>query len=220
MGAIYPHVYFVTLDTTLKDRLNYQYSTSIITSGTYFVHQLKLELIQRGAIKNYSVYPIISSALANVEKLHDKISRIDLSVYPSVIYSLAYQDGVIHAFERFLQNYHTGEYNCPDVIGRLGREYEKIVSKCHASKNYWDEAYYEGYLNGVVLIGACGIDPTAIEYFPFIYLPNAKEPLTSVEVFKKELDRVSTTKSKYHRFAKKIVEEKCDKGMVVHHPPF
>lgn len=220
MGAIYPHVYFVTLDTTLKDRLNYQYSTSIITSGTYFVHQLKLELIQRGAIKNYSVYPIISSALANVEKLHDKISRIDLSVYPSVIYSLAYQDGVIHAFERFLQNYHTGEYNCPDVIGRLGREYKKIVSECHASKNYWDEAYYEGYLNGVVLIGACGIDPTAIEYFSFIYLPNAKEPLTSVEVFKKELDRVSTMKSKYHRFAKKIVEEKCDKGMVVHHPPF
>lgn len=81
--------------------------------------------IQRDAIKNYSVYPIISSALANVKKLHDKISRIDLSVYPSVIYSLAYQDRVIHAFERFLQNYHTGEYNGPDVIGRLGREYEK-----------------------------------------------------------------------------------------------
>lgn len=185
-----------------KDRLKYQNATDIITSGTYFIHQLKLEPIQRGAIKNYSVYPIIYSTLDDIEKLHNEISRIDLSMYPSVIYSLAYQDGVIHAFERFLQNYHTGEYNCPDVIGRLGRGYEKIVAECHASQNYWDEAYYEGYLNGVVLIGACDVDSTAIECFPFIYLPNAQEPLTSVEILKKELDRVSTTKSKYHRFAK------------------
>ena len=29
MGAIYPHVYFVTLDTSLKDRLKYQNSTAI-----------------------------------------------------------------------------------------------------------------------------------------------------------------------------------------------
>lgn len=118
----------------------------------------------------------------------------------------------------------TVDYFChlavkPEFYSHITNDEEFQNSK-YASKNYWDEAYYEGYLNGVVLIGACGIDPTAIEYFPFIYLPNAKEPLTSVEVFKKELDRVSTTKSKYHRFAKKIVEEKCDKGMVVHHPPF
>lgn len=42
--------------------------------------------------------------------------------------------------------------------------------------------------------------------------------ITAVEAFKKELDRVSTMKSKYHRFAKKV-DEKCGKGMVVHHPP-
>ena len=29
LGAIYPHIYFVTLDTSLKDRLKYQNSTAI-----------------------------------------------------------------------------------------------------------------------------------------------------------------------------------------------
>lgn len=49
----------------------------------------------------------------------------------------------------------------------LAENMKKIVSECYASKNYWDEAYYEGYLNSVVLIGACGIDPIVIECFPF-----------------------------------------------------
>lgn len=220
MGELYPHVYFVTLDETLKKRLDYKNSTAIITSGTYFVHQLKLALIEKEVIRNCSVYPIIQEALDAVLELHENVSQIDLNAYPSVIYTLAYQDGVIHAFERFLQNYHTGEYNCPDIIGRIGKRYEKIVYNCNKAENYWDQAYYEGYLNGVILIGTCDMNPKTADCFPFMYLPNAKEPLSSVEIYRKELDRVSTPKSKYHRFAKKIVDEKYDIGMVIHHPPF
>lgn len=220
MGELYPHVYFVTLDETLKERLDYKNSTEIITSGTYFVHQLKLTLIEKEAIRNCSVYPIIQEALDTVLELHENVSRIDMNAYPSVIYTLAYQDGVIHAFERFLQNYHTGEYNCPDIIGTIGKGYEKIVRDCNKAENYWDQAYYEGYLNGVILIGACDMDPKAVDCFPFMYLPNAKEPLSSVEIYRKELDRVSTTRSKYHRFARKIVDDRYDVGMVVHHPPY
>ena len=220
LRELYPHVYFVTLDKTLKERLNYKNSTAIITSGTYFVHQLKLSLIEKEAIRNCSMRPIIQEALDTMLKLHEKISCIDLSEYPNVIYTLAYQDGVIHAFERFLQNYHTGEYNCPDYIGRICKGYEKIVYDCHNAENYWDQAYYEGYMNGVILIGACDMDSKAIECFPFLYLPNAREPLISLEIYKKELDRVSTSKSKYYRFAKNLVDDKYDVGMVVHHPPF
>lgn len=51
----------------------------------------------------------------------------------------------------------------PEFYSHITNDEEFQNSK-YASKNYWDEAYYEGYLNGVVLIGACGIDPTAIEY--------------------------------------------------------
>ena len=219
MGAIYPYLYFVTLDNSLQERLCYRNSTSIITDGTFFIHQLKLALIERGAICNCAAFPIISDMLDTVLNLHNKVSRINLNAFPDVVYTLSYQDGIIHAFERFIQNYHTGEYNCPDIISRLGKSYTAIVQKCRIARNYWDAAYYEGYLNGVVLIGASDLDPTVIGCFPFFYLPNAKEPLSSLDVFKRELDRVTTLKSKYHRYAKKIVDEITSEEIIVHHPP-
>lgn len=109
MGNIYPHVYIVTLDETLRERLNYKNSTFIVTSGTFFLHEMKLELIEKGVIKNCSIYSLIENVLGELEELHEKVSRINLIEYPCAIYTLSYQDGIIHAFERFLHNYQTGE---------------------------------------------------------------------------------------------------------------
>lgn len=220
MGALYPHVYFVTLDENLKERLQYSNSTSIITSGVNFIHKLKGELVDLEIIANNFSYPIISSALDIVEELHRNVSRIDLKVYPSVIYTLAYQDGVIHAFERFLNNYKTGEYNCPDVVGNLARGYERIIQDSHINENYWDEAYFTGYQNGVILIGACNDNEDIIKQFPFLYLPNAKTTLDTLEKYKSELDRISTKRSKYHRYAENLLGKEFDGGLVVHHPPY
>ena len=220
IGDIYPHIYFVTLDETLKKRLDYNNSTDIITSGTYFIHELKKKLIDKGVIKNCSAYPIISSAYYTILELHEKVSDIDLFTYPSAIYTLAYQDGIIHAFERFFQNYCTGEYNCPDVIKRVGMGYEQIVSHYHTAGDFWNEAYFEGYLNGVMLIGACDIDPKSVEYFPFLYLPNAKKELATIDLYKEELNRISAGKNKYHNYAKKIVDNWREEDLVVHHPPY
>lgn len=220
MGELYPHIYMVTLDDTLQERLNYRNCTSIITSGTYFLHQLKNALIEKGAIKNCAVLPLIEVALEAMERLHEKVSELDLSEFPCAIYTLAYQDGVIHAWERFLQNYNTGEYNCPDYIGQVGRNYEKMTDDCYKAGNYWDMSYYEGYTNGVILIGVCDMKPEAIQNFPFLFLPNAKEDLSSLEVYMKELKRVSTRRDKYVRYAKKGIGGSVEKGMVVHHPPY
>lgn len=220
LGELYPHIYLVTLDDTLQERLNYRNCTSIITSGTFFLHQLKKKLIEKEAIRNCSVLPLIETTLEAMKMLHEKVSKIDLLEFPCVIYTLAYQDGVIHAWERFLQNYHTGEYNCPDYIGRVGRNYEKITDEFYKSGNYWDMSYYEGYTNGVILIGVCDMEPDAIRDFPFLFLPNAKESLTSFEIYLKELKRVSKIRSKYCSYAKKRIEGVGERGMVVHHPPF
>ena len=220
LGELYPHIYLVTLDDMLQERLNYRNCTSIITSGTYFLHQLKNMLIDREAIRNCSVLPLIETALANMEMLHDKVSKLDLLEYPCVIYTLAYQDGGIHAWERFVQNYNTGEYNCPDYIGAVGRSYEKITDDFYKTGNYWDMSYYKGYANGVILIGVCDMEPEAIRDFPFLFLPNTKEDLTSFEVYMKELKRVSKIRSKYCSYARKSIEGISEKGMVVHHPPY
>jgi hypothetical protein len=220
MGEIYPHVYIVTLDETLNARLDYKNSTFIVTSGTFFLHKLKLALIDKGVIKNYSIYPLIDTVLGELENLHEKVSHINLIEYPCAIYTLSYQDGVIHAFERFLQNYCTGEYNQPGRSGRIARKYVERVEKYHESGNYWDEAYYEGYVNGLVLVEACENDNSIVKEFPFLYLPNAKLPLTTYIIFMDELARVSRVRSKYLKYAKTVVNKKVGTDFVVHHPPY
>ena len=114
----------------------------------------------------------------------------------------------------------TGEYNQPGYIGTLAQKYEDISKKCHISKNYWDEIYYEGYINGLILIAACGDNTDACDQFPFIFLPNSKLNLNDLTTYYAELERISSGKSQYHKLAQKIVKDRCSKGMVVHHPPY
>lgn len=220
MGEIYPHVYIVTLDETLNARLDYKNSTFIVTSGTFFLHELKLALIDKGVIKNHSIYGLIYNVLEELEKLHDKVSHINLIEYPCAIYALSYQDGVIHAFERFLQNYQTGEYNQPGRIGIIAKKYVERVEILHKAGNYWDEAYNEGYLNGLIFIEALEDDGSILKEFPFLFLPNAKKSLTTYETFMEELARVSQGRSTYLKYAKAIVNENTDTDIVVHHPPY
>ena len=183
MGDIFPHIYIVTLDETLKERLAYKNSTSIVTSGTFFLHKLKLDLIERGIIKNHSIFSIVDEALFEMEEIHGKVSTIDLSQHPCAVYTLSYQDGVIHAFERFMQNYKTGEYNQPGRLGRIAGKYEEWIENYLAVENYWDAAYYEGYVNGLVFIEACESEDDLLSKFPFLFLPNAKRELSSYDYF-------------------------------------
>lgn len=220
MGDIFPHIYIVTLDEKLNARLDYKNSTFIVTSGTFFLHNLKSALIDKGVIKNYSIYPQIYTALEELQKLHEKVSHINLIEFPCAIYTLSYQDGVIHAFERFLQNYETGEYNQPGRTGKIAQKYEERVEMLHKAGNYWDEAYNEGYENGLILIEALEDNDSILKEFPFLFLPNAKKPLSTYEIFMEELARVSRGKSVYLKYAKTIVNENTGTGIVVQHPPY
>lgn len=166
---MFPHIYIVTIDDELEKRLNYDHCTTIVTSGENFIHSLKNTLKEKGSIVNTSIEGDIEINLSIINQLHKRISQIDIKTFPSVIYTLAYQDGVIHALERYLKMNKTGEYNQPGYIGTLAQKYEDISKKCHISKNYWDEIYYEGYINGLILIAACGDNTDACDQFPFIF---------------------------------------------------
>lgn len=220
MGDIFPHIYIVTLDVTLKDRLAYKNSTSIVTSGAFFLHQLKLTLIDMGIIKNHTNCSSIVEALEVIKELHGKVSEIDLVKYPCTVYTLSYQDGVIHALERFLQNYETGEYNQPGRFTRSVEEYEKWIENYLINEDYWNASYYQGYVEGLFLIEACEDDNNILNIFPFLFLPNAKQALSTYDIFMDELVRVSRGRSKYQRRAKDIVKKWAGPDLMVHHPPY
>ena len=220
MGDIFPHIYIVTLDETLKDGQVYKSSPTIVTSGTFFLHQLKFELIEEGVIKNHSVSPVVTEALVEMKELHHKVSMLDLCQYPCAVYTLSYQDGVIHAFERFLQNYKTGEYNEPGRLVRVAGKYMEWTENYLAAENYWDASYYEGYVNGLVFIEACEDEDDIMNKFPFLFLPNAKKELSSYDIYMNELRRVSRSRSKFQKQAKEIVRATAGGGLVIHHPPY
>ncbi len=220
LKEIMPHIYIVTIDEQLNSKLDYKNATYILTDGTYFLHQLKLEMLERGVLENCDTLPIIKDVNSIINSLHNKISHINIHVYPCVIYCLAYQDGIIHAFERFIQLYNTGNYNMPGILSSSVRAYDDIQQKCIDSKNYWDAAYYEGYLNGLILIASCKKHGDSIKEFPYMYLPNAKCILDSYDTFFKELERVTKKEDKYHKYAKSIVDKIKESDIVVHHPPY
>lgn len=220
MGDIYPHIYIVTIDKTLKDKLGYEHSTSIVTSGTFFLHTLKNILCDKGAIVNCNIEDMIQVALEVVRDLHEKVSRIKLDDYPDAIYCLFYQDGMIHAFERYIQMKKTGDYNQPCYVSGVVRKYDELIKECHKAGNYCDESYYEGYISGLIFIDVCSKEFDDLKLPHMIFLPNSKKDLTVLENFNKELERLSKSKSMYSKYAKEVVKEKYGDSMVLHHPPY
>lgn len=217
---IYPHIYIVTIDDHLEKELAYTNSTCIVTDGTYFLHQLKLHFKENGWLINCENRPVIEELLSVLWKIHHDVSEIDPAKYPNVVYTLAYQDGIIHAFDRFLQMYNTGVYNNPGHVSHLARSYEQLSKDAYSAGNYWDYAYYEGYLNGLILIGVTDNDYTAIEVFPLFFIPLVEKEIRKFKDFITELKKSCKKKSEYLTYAEHIVEQYGSPGMVIHHPPY
>lgn len=220
MNDIYPHVYLVTIDDKLKDQIGYKNSTAIVTAGTYFIHQLKNVLIDKGLIIHYDIQGAVSVLLDEMETVHHNTSHINILDYPCVVYSLVYQDGIIHALERYLQNFNTGEYCIPDKIRHIVYSYQKHAETYHDSRDYIDEAYCLGYRNAHIFMEFVDKDKNVLKSFSPFYLPNAKCTLKSRQIFMDELTRVSSIKSKYTKYAKEATKELTDNEIVIHHPPY
>ena len=220
MNDIYPHVYLVTIDDKLKDQIGYKNSTAIVTAGTFFIHQLKNALIDKGLIANYDIKDAVSAILDTIEEIHQNTSHISLLDYPYVVYSLVYQDGIIHALERYLQNYETGEYCIPDKINHIVWSYQKHAEAFHDAHNYIDEAYCLGYRNAHIIMKFIVKDKNVLKSISPFYLPNAKRALKNIQIFKDELDRVSSLNSKYTKYVKGAIKDLSDNDIVIHHPPY
>lgn len=220
MKDIYPHIYIVTIDDNLEKKLRYKNSTCIVTDGTYFLHQLKLHFKENGWLTNCESRPFIQDMLYTLREIHSEVSKITIDTYPNVVYTLAYQDGIIHALDRFLQLYNTGVYNAPGHISRLARSYEQLSKDAYATGNYWNFAYYEGYLNGLILIDVIEDDLEAVKVFPIYFIPLVKKEIHNLKEFMAELKKSCKRENEYLLYAKQIAGRYGSPDMVVHHPPY
>lgn len=220
MKDVLPHIYIVTLDENLCNKLNYKNCTYIVTDGTYFLHQLKLLLKEKNLIVNCDSMELVMGIDELLEELHGKIAKIDFRLYPSVIYCLAYQDGVMHAFDRYIRLYAKGDYNIPGQVAATARAYDELVQRYAEAGDFWNEAYYEGYLNGLIFITFCDKNPSIVKDFPFLYLPNTQNTLSSYDIFLEELKSVTKLADKYHQYAVTLTSNLKTTKIVLHHPPY
>lgn len=218
MGDVYPHVYVVSLDENIKEKIKYKHCTVINTDGTFFIHRLKKELLDRGALENCDIYEDVKNALGVVLECHSLTSEIDVIEYPLAVFSMAYQDGVIHALERYMKRYVTGEYNEQGYLKQMVKLYEKTVQECRRNGDYFDEIYYIGYQYGLMLIGALSEDKNALDLFPFMYLPESENLEIKGKEYLEALTIWEKTEDEYVNCAREIASN-LSEGLEIHHPP-
>ncbi len=212
MDDILHRSYIVSLDTPLA-KLN---STVINTDATYFIRVLKEQLIKEKQIIDDQRFEGVSLALEKVQMNHYVLSEIDLKKNPEIIYATSYQDGLIHSFERMLTLKKTGYYSHECNIKKSIEKYHKIRKEKIQKKKYFDVAYIDGYINGLIYLL---VNDLARKGIPFYYVFGSKRDILNI----KDFIKISKQSRKIHKSAYQLAErltKQYSATETLHHTPF
>ena len=125
-------------------------------------------------------YDAVAIELRDVARARDELATINMRDHPEVIYAHSYQDGLLHAFERVLARFKTGEYSDPTRIEALIGAYEPIREAKMREGAYWDVAYINGYTNALAWLVSPEEDRAGLPMF-FVF---GEEALFTFEQYK------------------------------------
>lgn len=186
MGNLSNQFYLVTIDKKWNE-INNNRIFPIITDGTYFIHQLNNLLVEKGKLVSKELYDSAENKLNSVLLEHNKIFESDnykeeIKQFPELLFSIAYQDGFIHAFERCVANRRKGEYLIPNYLEEKIQAYNFYYDKRLMEKNY-NLAFYDlGYLDGLIYLDMLSKDNSLVNPEFFVYGEEYFE--TKEELFK------------------------------------
>jgi len=211
--------YIITLDELNDKKWRMLGLEPIYTAGEYFLRVLMHKLELKGCIIPNQSVSVVSKELNVIIKEHLRLAKvINLIDQPEVIYCLSYQDGVIHAFERFLHHIGYGESLCKSNVHRTIVSYENLISKKEESKRWYDVAYLMGYLNGNVFALAPSEER---KYFPHYLDLSLNNELRTFDEYKESLSITKGRKKSISNYASRFVKKKIpDKSLVLQHTPF
>lgn len=154
LGAFARTHYLVSPFVTAEEARELSKELGIIavrTDGTHFVNVVKSHMQEKFCFSREGAFDEIEAELFEFRDMHSEfVESYSPSEAPHLIYATAYQDGVIHAFERIVDRALTGEFaDLHQVQGRVAG-YERKIQECKKAKNYWDLAYFKGYQNGLM----------------------------------------------------------------------
>lgn len=220
MNGLMPHAFIVTLDDKAVEKFKDINLTPIITDATYFVSNLKDVLIDESLVIPDEILGSVPLMLYKVAEEHDLLSAaFNIMEHPEVVFSLCYQDGLTHAFERIMARRNTGEYSDPCRISRIIDYYIGWKSQKLKKRLYHDVAYMEGYINGLTYLL---IDDESRTEIPLYFLFGYNADISTLDEYKKIVESNQILHKSSHKQAQKIVSSITNESgeMAFHHTPF
>jgi hypothetical protein len=216
MGDILPRSFIVTIDERITPE-THKGSTIIYTDGAFFLGGLKKKLVEQKIMFPDSHFEGLREILDRVNEANrDLFVHLPYKENPAVIYAASYQDGLRHILQRILIRRRTGEYSDPHHLFHRLDSYERLRRGALKAKKYFDVAYIEGYLNGMMCLAAPDEWKTDI---PIYFVFGSKAPLDDLETFLAEHDRAAQLHRTAFAAAKKTVD-KTEDSHAVYHTPF
>ena len=216
-----PHSYIVTLSDNAEETLISlgMNLTVITTDATFFVETLKQQLIKRKVMLPDQRFDGIQKALDRLFYARSSlIKRINYQSNPEVIFCIAYQDGLRHAFEDISGTKKSGRFSDPQYVHNMIHSYERIAQQLRQARSYHDLAYVEGFLNGMAyLLG----DDTARRKLPLYFL-YGHEGIKTLKEYRKLSKRSEKLHKSAYAYAKRTVQRLGLKrgDIVFGHTPF
>lgn len=217
MGNILPHLYILTLDDLMNDRLSKFKTTIIKVDGLYF-----LETLRKHFEKNDYILPEENiDRLYLIEHLNHTTHQLVSDHYekkkcPSLIYCLFYQDGIQHAIDYLQYKAKTGETYSPYRLIKQLDIYELRIKKDLVKiRNYADLAYVEGYIQGL-RVPIMFDNP---KNFPLFFL-FGKGPTNDVKFFTKSINKGLVYHKSAEIYGQRFFKEFLKSDMIMHHKPF
>ncbi|MBQ3511168.1 MAG: SIR2 family protein [Bacilli bacterium] len=227
LGELKPHFYVVTPDVRMKEKLKDKNVTVINTLGSNFIKAIRRQLIEDKYMLNPEIlYNVVDSMLSLVLRVHrDTNDMMHEAKNSLLVYTLAFQDGIIHSLKRILSRESSGEYLNPDFLFNSIRTYYKFFNDYNRTGDFFNSAYLIGYalaMDCVCYLYDCISNdkkPEEDKMISLYYLPKGK---IYNDLGEFELDLEKYKIKKYINFADELIKNLGNENFEfeVHHPPF
>lgn len=222
-----PHFYIISPDELMKQKLSDKNVTVINTLGSNFIEKIRSQLIKdKYLLDSHILYFIATDLYYSCLKVHrDTNNLMKERKEPLLVYSILYQDGLIHSLERILSRKTSGEYLNPNFIFSSINVYSDMLKKYLKEGNIFDGSYIAGYLHAmdyVFYLYKFIYDKEEAANYEKIYsyyLP-PKNGYNNLEEFQNDLKTYKT--KKYINIANEIIKKMGNDNYEseIHHLPF
>jgi len=212
--------YIVTLDKTNEKQWKSNNLIPIYTEGSYFIYKLRKFFEKKGCLLNEKNLSKVFLIQDYISTIHDRTARkYSHTKFPEIIYSLSYQDGILHALGYLLNKIKGGRSLCKSYLLDSINSYTKLVKEYKL--NWLEHSYLKGYLEGLYLFNVAMFNDIKLSQIPLFFYYNEinTEQFIFVKEFEKSL-KLTRLNNRKRRKAKKFVERmKIGKTAVFHHIP-